>query len=147
MELSIVIPVHNEAGNIEPLVQEIYTALAGLISYEIIYVDDGSTDSTLQELKKVQSHSIFLLSEDGLNEFKIIRHQIACGQSTALQTGIQAAQAVNHRPRVRGHSHYGIHNRLWVGMTDLLGVLWLQKRVRLPVIKSIEEIKKSYDTQ
>ena len=38
------------------------------------------------------------------------------------------AVAVNHRPRRHGHSKYGFGNRLWVGMADLLGVLWLQKR-------------------
>jgi dolichol-phosphate mannosyltransferase len=39
---------------------------------------------------------------------------------------------VNHRPRVAGRSHYGINNRLWVGLVDLLGVLWLRRRSRLP---------------
>lgn len=42
--------------------------------------------------------------------------------------------AVNHRPRVRGQSHYGVGNRLWVGITDLLGVMWLQRRMRHPTI-------------
>lgn len=36
---------------------------------------------------------------------------------------------VNHRPRLRGKSKYSIHNRLWVGLVDTLGVLWLRKRV------------------
>jgi dolichol-phosphate mannosyltransferase len=35
---------------------------------------------------------------------------------------------VNHRPRLHGTSKYGLHNRLWVGLVDLLGVLWLQRR-------------------
>ena len=35
---------------------------------------------------------------------------------------------VNHRPRAGGRTKYGIHNRLWVGIVDLLGVLWLQRR-------------------
>jgi len=35
---------------------------------------------------------------------------------------------VNHRPRVRGKSKYGIHNRLWVGIVDLIGVMWLIRR-------------------
>jgi len=35
---------------------------------------------------------------------------------------------VNHRPRSAGRTKYGIHNRLWVGIVDLLGVLWLQRR-------------------
>lgn len=41
---------------------------------------------------------------------------------------------VNHRPRLRGKSKYGLHNRLWVGIIDLLGVMWLQRRPCLPVI-------------
>jgi dolichol-phosphate mannosyltransferase len=35
---------------------------------------------------------------------------------------------VNHRPRRHGRSKYGIRNRLWVGIVDLLGVLWLARR-------------------
>jgi len=35
---------------------------------------------------------------------------------------------VRHRPRQRGKSKYGLHNRLWVGIVDLLGVWWLQRR-------------------
>lgn len=39
---------------------------------------------------------------------------------------------VNHRPRGVGRSHYGINNRLWPGLVDLLGVMWLRRRCRLP---------------
>jgi dolichol-phosphate mannosyltransferase len=39
---------------------------------------------------------------------------------------------VNHRPRTRGRSKYGLHNRLWVGIVDLLGVLWLRRRPLAP---------------
>lgn len=39
---------------------------------------------------------------------------------------------VAHRPRERGVSKYGLHNRLWSGIVDLLGVMWLQRRIRLP---------------
>jgi dolichol-phosphate mannosyltransferase len=35
---------------------------------------------------------------------------------------------VNHRPRLAGHSKYGINNRLWVGIVDLFGVMWLNRR-------------------
>ena len=35
---------------------------------------------------------------------------------------------VGHRPRTRGRSHYGLFNRLWVGIVDMLGVLWLMRR-------------------
>jgi dolichol-phosphate mannosyltransferase len=39
---------------------------------------------------------------------------------------------VNHRPRVRGSSKYGFWDRLWVGIVDMLGVMWLQRRAKLP---------------
>jgi dolichol-phosphate mannosyltransferase len=42
---------------------------------------------------------------------------------------------VNHRPRTRGTSKYGLHNRLWVGIVDLLGVMWLQRRMRRPEVR------------
>jgi dolichol-phosphate mannosyltransferase len=41
---------------------------------------------------------------------------------------------VNHRPRTRGKSKYGVTNRLWVGITDLLGVMWLRRRAVQPEI-------------
>ena len=44
MDISVVIPVRNEAGNIAPLVAEIVAALTGSLRYEIVYVDDGSDD-------------------------------------------------------------------------------------------------------
>ena len=43
---------------------------------------------------------------------------------------------VNHRPRTRGHSNYGTLDRLWVGIFDLIGVAWLQRRWRRPVVES-----------
>lgn len=42
---------------------------------------------------------------------------------------------VNHRPRLRGTSNYGLFDRLWVGITDLFGVAWLIKRAKQPVIE------------
>jgi len=45
---------------------------------------------------------------------------------------------VNHRPRERGVSKYGVWNRLWVGIVDLFGVMWLQHRANLPQIESRE---------
>jgi dolichol-phosphate mannosyltransferase len=39
---------------------------------------------------------------------------------------------VNHRARMRGRSKYGIHNRLWAGLLDLFGVMWLQRRAETP---------------
>jgi len=235
-ELSVVIPVHNEAGNIRPLVGEIRAALDGLLEYEIVYVDDGSSDATLQYLIELRSE---------FSRLRLLCHQRSCGQSAAVLTGVRAARApwiatldgdgqndpadipallaardesaaahgpqlicgyrrrrkdnwlkrlssrvanrvrssllrdntpdtgcglklfkrdtflalphfdhmhrflpalvlrsggqiacveVNHRPRVHGKSNYGLHNRLWVGIVDMFGVMWLQRRVKLPVI-------------
>jgi dolichol-phosphate mannosyltransferase len=45
---------------------------------------------------------------------------------------------VNHRPRQRGVSKYGVWNRLWVGIVDLFGVMWLQHRANLPQIETRE---------
>ncbi len=44
---------------------------------------------------------------------------------------------VAHRAREHGKSHYGIHNRLWVGLVDILGVMWLQRRARVPVVERL----------
>ncbi|MEX2450974.1 MAG: glycosyltransferase family 2 protein [Rhodospirillales bacterium] len=231
--LAVVVPVHNEADNVAPLIEEIRTALAPMGRYEIIYVDDGSTDATLETLKSLRrTHP----------ELRIVRHLACCGQSTAVATGVRIARAgiiatldgdgqndpadipallavfrqspnpdlvlvagwrakrrdtwlkrlssriankiraamlkddtrdsgcglkvfsraafldmprfdhmhrflpalmkrrggtvipvaVNHRPRERGQSKYGVMNRLWVGIVDLFGVMWLQRRARNP---------------
>ena len=234
--LSVVVPVKNEAENIEPLVREIVTAASGLADFEILYVDDGSTDATLAELNRLASE---------LPQLRTVRHQTSCGQSTAITSGVLAARfawiatldgdgqndpadiprllarlrsatahdnlhmlagwranrrdtwfrrfssqvangvrssllkdstpdtgcglkvfrrdtflrlpyfdhmhrflpalvqrhggrvesvVVNHRPRERGTSKYGLHNRLWVGIVDLFGVMWLIRRAKRPVI-------------
>jgi dolichol-phosphate mannosyltransferase len=229
--VSVVIPVRNEAENIRPLIEEIRAAL-GEGEYEIVYVDDGSTDDTYRILREYQR---------GFDRLKILRHSQSCGQSTAVLTGVKAARhpwiatldgdgqndpadipallasaaqgtahlvcgyrrkrrdtwikrmssriangvrsrmlgdqtpdtgcglklfrrdlflalpyfdhmhrfmpalvqrtggrvvsvEVNHRPRERGKSNYGLHNRLWVGIVDIFGVMWLIRRSKRPVI-------------
>ncbi len=237
-EVSVVVPVHNEDDNIISLINEIRTALDGHYAYEIIYVDDGSTDNSWPMLQKL------VLS---FNTLRIIRHRRAYGQSVAILTGVKRAQAewiatldgdgqndpadiikllailknptcppnlqmvaghrrkrqdgwwkrlssklanairqrllqddtpdtgcgiklfsrnaflalphfnhchrflpalilrgggqvisveVNHRPRLHGQSKYGTLDRLWVSLTDLLGVIWLQHR---PMVADIIE--------
>jgi dolichol-phosphate mannosyltransferase len=233
MDLSIVIPVRNEAENIAPLVAEIGAALDGLAEYEILYVDDGSTDATAGEIMRLAADTPRL---------RLLRHARSCGQSAAIRSGVRAARApwiatldgdgqndpadipglwglardasatpllmvagcrrdrrdrwskraasrianavrerllgddtpdtgcglklfpralfldlpdfdhmhrflpalvlraggtvrsvpVNHRPRQGGVSKYGIFDRLGVGIVDLLGVLWLQRRAARP---------------
>jgi dolichol-phosphate mannosyltransferase len=49
-----------------------------------------------------------------------------------MQGGACVSVPVAHRPRVAGQSHYGVNNRLWVGLVDLVGVMWLRRRSRLP---------------
>lgn len=50
--------------------------------------------------------------------------------------GRVASVPVNHRPRVRGVSNYGTLDRLWVGLFDLVGVYWLQRRWRRPEVEA-----------
>ena len=48
------------------------------------------------------------------------------------------SEPVNHRSRTNGYSKYGTLDRLWAGLIDLSGVIWLQQRAKLPVIKEVE---------
>ncbi|MFN7115929.1 MAG: glycosyltransferase family 2 protein [Saprospiraceae bacterium] len=78
-KLSIVVTVYNEEENIKPLVNAISAALEGY-EYEIVYVDDGSKDGTVRELKSIQHDSL-----------KIIELKKNYGQSLALMAGIDYA--------------------------------------------------------
>ncbi|MDP1772196.1 MAG: glycosyltransferase family 2 protein [Methylobacter sp.] len=52
-----------------------------------------------------------------------------------LRAGGQViSEPVNHRARAHGHSKYGTLDRLWVGIADIFGVMWLQKRAKLPKV-------------
>ena len=83
-ELSVVVPVHNEAGNIEPLIAEIEAALDGRIVFEIVYVDDGSDDGSGAEFAELRRRFARL---------RVLRHRGRCGQSAALWTGVAGARA------------------------------------------------------
>lgn len=82
--ISVVVPARNEARNIAPLVEEIARALSALAPSEIIYVNDGSRDETEAELKA-------LMKVHG--SLRQIRHEVSCGQSAAVRTGVAAARA------------------------------------------------------
>jgi dolichol-phosphate mannosyltransferase len=81
--VSVVVPVKNEAGNIAPLVSEIERALAGT-AFEIVYVNDGSTDGTEAELMSLKASRPWL---------RQIKHATSCGQSSAVRTGVKHARA------------------------------------------------------
>ncbi len=230
MQLSVVIPMYNEAESAVDLVREVAAALDDKLDYEVVVADDGSTDQTVRELTQAQVE---------LPRLRVVRHARNAGQSAAIVSGVRAARApwiatldgdgqndpadipalyeivsrrsdadapllvagtrrkrndtwlrrlssrvangvrqgllrdecpdtgcglklfpreafmrlphfnhlhrfmpalfhragvpivnvpVNHRPRVRGSSKYGVGNRLWVGIVDLFGVMWLQRR-------------------
>jgi dolichol-phosphate mannosyltransferase len=230
--LAVVVPVHNESDNVAPLIEEIHASLAGVIDFEVVYVDDCSSDDTPQRLVDLARR---------FPRLRVLRHRVNAGQSTAMSTGIRAARApliatldgdgqndpadipkllarwatedrsvplllagwraarndtwlrrlsskiangvrsrllgdgtpdtgcglklferetflmlpyfdhmhrflpalvqrhggrvvsvqVNHRPRLRGQAHYGVWDRLWVGIVDIAGVRWLRRRTRL----------------
>ncbi len=81
--VSVIVPVRNEAGNIAPLVAEIAAALEGR-DFEIVYVNDGSSDGTEAELRMLMARHSWL---------RQIRHDKSCGQSAAIRTGVAAARA------------------------------------------------------
>jgi len=230
-ELSVVVPVCNEAENVEPLAREIDAALNDR-DYEMIFIDDGSTDDTAIILLRLKAQ---------LPRLRVLRHSFRSGQSAAVASGVRAARApwvatldgdgqndpadiprllaarddvenrgvqlfmgnrkasrkdtafrklqsniangvrsgllgdgtpdtgcgiklfsrevfvelprfdhmhrflpalfmrhgarvvsvpVSHRPRTRGASKYGMLNRLWVGIVDIAGVMWLRRRYK-----------------
>lgn len=79
-KLSLVICVWNEEPNIKPLSQQIKTALEG-INFEAIFVDDGSTDNTRDEIRKIKD-----------DRFILVELKLNYGQSSALQAGIDQAK-------------------------------------------------------
>jgi len=81
--VSVVVPVRNEAGNVAPLVAEIAAALAGR-AFEIVYVNDGSSDGTEAELIALMRERPYL---------RQIKHKVSCGQSSAVRSGVAAARA------------------------------------------------------
>jgi dolichol-phosphate mannosyltransferase len=230
-DLSVVIPVCNEVDNVVWLAGEVAAALRGRVTFELIYVDDGSTDGTAEAAHRARTQ---------VPEIRLLRHATRRGQTAAIHNGVRAARAawiatldgdgqndpadiprllaarnlgiaadpalkllaghrttrrdtwlrqmssrvangvrsrilgdgtpdsgcglklmeratflalpcfdhmhrflpalfrrqgasivsvpVGHRPRERGRSKYGLHNRLWVGIVDLFGVMWLNAR-------------------
>ncbi len=82
--VAVVVPVRNEEGNVAALVAEIEAALVPLTPFEIIYVNDGSTDGTGAVLTRLMETRPYLRRVD---------HAQSCGQSAAVRTGVRSARA------------------------------------------------------
>jgi len=84
VDLSIVIPIYNEEDNIEPLMAEIAQAVGPLgRSYEVICVDDKSSDSTPEVLRRLKKT---------YPQLRIVRHTRNCGESAGQATGFHFAR-------------------------------------------------------
>ncbi|HII91284.1 MAG TPA: glycosyltransferase family 2 protein [Methanosarcina sp.] len=83
--LSIIIPVHNEEENILELYERLYSTLSlpSLIeiTYEIIFIDDGSTDGTFEEIEKIKNSKV-----------KVVRFQRNYGKAAALSCGFKRSK-------------------------------------------------------
>lgn len=80
----MVVPVHDEAENVGPLVAEIAAALRGRIAFEMVFVDDASRDDTRRHL---------LAAKSAHPELRVYAHATQCGQSTAVRNGVRLARA------------------------------------------------------
>jgi dolichol-phosphate mannosyltransferase len=83
LDFSVVVPVCNEEENVEPLAREIDAAM-NTRSYEMIFVDDGSTDKTAAILASLRT---------SLPALRVLRHSFRSGQSAAVASGVRAARA------------------------------------------------------
>lgn len=82
--LTVVVPVRNEVGNVGPLLGDIEKACQTIGAFEVIYVNDGSTDGTQAALTELQATRPWL---------RIVRHAESCGQSAAVRSGVRHARA------------------------------------------------------
>ena len=83
IELSIVVPLLDEEENILPLYEQIKDTLQDKHSYEIIFIDDGSQDQSLNVLKELQSNN---------NQIRVISFRRNFGQTAALSAGFDYAK-------------------------------------------------------
>ena len=84
VKISVVIPAYNEEKNVSPLYEKLKEVLDQLKKdYEIIFIDDGSTDKTFNELKTLHGSD---------NNVKIIKFRRNFGQTAALDAGFKEAQ-------------------------------------------------------
>jgi dolichol-phosphate mannosyltransferase len=82
--VSVVVPVRNEGENVAPLLDEIAAAMTGRWEFETIFVNDGSSDDTESVLRRLAADR---------NWLRQIKHELSCGQSAAVRSGVAAARA------------------------------------------------------
>jgi glycosyltransferase involved in cell wall biosynthesis len=83
MNISVIIPAYNEEKNISELYIKLTKALKPVGSYEIIFIDDGSTDGTFKEIEKISNK---------YNNVRIIKFRRNFGQSAAWDAGFKQAK-------------------------------------------------------
>src|SRR5258708_23536076 len=84
LELSVVIPLYNEEENVQPLYDELKGVLEKLgRSYEVLLVDDGSSDGTFKKLEKIAHGDPYVV---------VLRFRRNFGQTAALSAGIERAK-------------------------------------------------------
>ena len=138
-DLSVLIPFYNEAGNIDPLLEEVHTVLAD-ISFEIVCVNDCSSDATAAELAQAAAR--------WPDTVTVLTHVERAGKSAALMTGLKSVRG-RWTQLIDGDGQNDINDtaRLWAGLiadqdTAALGLIagkrnsrndsgfkWLQSRV------------------
>ena len=82
MKISVVVPVHNET-DIELLITEIIDALKPAYEFEMIFIDDGSTDTTFAALQTAMLEH---------PQLRVLHHQLSCGQSRAIHSSISVTK-------------------------------------------------------
>ncbi|WP_422931006.1 glycosyltransferase [Singulisphaera sp. PoT] len=87
LDLSVLVPVYNEVANVEPLFDELDQTLKGLsLSYEMIFVDDGSTDGTAARLSEIQDRDP--------EHVRVAFLRRNCGQTAALSAALDLARGM-----------------------------------------------------
>ncbi|MDO7899396.1 glycosyltransferase family 2 protein [Pseudomonas citrulli] len=82
--VSVLIPAKNEAGNLIPLLEEVRAALVDE-AFEVIVVDDGSTDATAAQLRTLQNNGDY-------PQLRVLSHARSLGQSTSIHHAAEAAR-------------------------------------------------------
>lgn len=102
----------------DPFLRIAFSRVANRIYAAILQT--GTRDAVCGMKMFRRAHFLGLPQFDHMHRFLPVLFQRAGADIISLP--------VNHRPRLHGKAHYGIHNRLWGGIIDVLGLLWLKKR-------------------